>query len=161
MKKKSLVLVIALLCMASLLAAMAYTSAEVKASYTVKVVASDKALLALVPSADADGTVAVDDKGNLVLDFGKSGSKNTGLQPGSKYVWKDLVTVKNNSDNNIKVTVANPEGGHLAITSGNSAVKNTKIKGGKTLPLTFTVTVPAGAELKSATGNIVVSATTN
>ncbi|MDD2433017.1 MAG: hypothetical protein PHX01_04865 [Clostridia bacterium] len=105
MRKKSLLMVSVLLCLASLMVAMAYTSAEVQAGYTVNVVASDKALLALIPNdeANADGTADIVD-GNLVLNFGQVGDGTCGLQPGGTYIWSDLVQVKNNSQNKILVT---------------------------------------------------------
>jgi hypothetical protein len=164
MKKKGLALVVVLLCMASLLAAMAYTSAEVKAGYTIKVADSAQALLALnfnksAAAGDCSDVVGAD--GNLSITFGNT---TNGLQPGSTYKWDGLVTLKNNSGKKIKVTVNNPAGGSLAITHKNAPVNNKEIKDKGELPLTFEVTVPADTKpsaKKDLTGNIVVFATTN
>jgi hypothetical protein len=163
MKKKGLALVVVLLCMASLLAAMAYTSAEVKASYTIKVTDSASSILALnFDSSVAAGecTGVVDTDGKLRITFGKD---NCGLQPCSTYKWDGLVTLTNKSTKPIKVTVTDSVGGRLVIRDSNgAAVSKKEIAANGTLPLTFKVTVPAGAEPgegNDLTGDIVVIAT--
>jgi peroxiredoxin family protein len=168
MKKKGLVLVIALLCMASLMAAMAYTSAEVKAGYTVRVVNTNEALLALIPNdKDADGTAYVDGNGNLVLDFGRIGNEGnfSGLQPGSTYEWQELVTLKNNSQNKIQVnlTVDGEATEYLTITdSKNKQVKNLMMNQNDKEPLNFKIELPDSVKAgDNLTGKIIVSATSN
>ncbi|MDD4146609.1 MAG: hypothetical protein PHS83_05920 [Clostridia bacterium] len=167
MKKKGLALVVVLLCMASLLAAMAYSSAEVKAGYTIKVAKSDEALLALSFNENAaagDCSHSIGTDGNLKITFGKvDGETITGLQSGSTYRWKGLVTLTNKSTKPIKVTVTDSVGGRLVIRDSNgAAVSKKEIAANGTLPLTFKVTVPAGAEPgegNDLTGDIVVIAT--
>ncbi|MDD2235268.1 MAG: hypothetical protein PHS83_05915 [Clostridia bacterium] len=160
MRQKGLALVLMILCMASLLAAMAYTSADVQAGYVVQVANTEQALLALTPNLDPDGTVAVDSgTDGFSLQFGRSGSGEPGVQPGSTYTWQNLVTLTNNSGSKIKVTVSAPSGGHLVITTGenNVAVSGIIVAAGGTLPLTFTVTVPDRNDT-SLTGEIIVIA---
>ncbi|HHY06473.1 MAG TPA: hypothetical protein GX532_05800 [Clostridia bacterium] len=167
MKKKGLVLVIALLCMASLMAAMAYTSAEVQAGYTVSVVNTDKALLALIPNTDKDGTAYIDKDGNLVLDFGRIGNEGnlSGLQPGSTYEWRGLVDVQNNSQNKIEVDLSVDGAATECLTiidDKGHQVKNLKLNGNNKTTIGFRVAVPAKAQAgQNLTGNIVVSATAN
>ena len=173
MKKKGLVMVLVLLCLASLLVAMAYTSAEVKAGYTIDVVNTNEALLALVPNslnsdssgaAETDKNAYVDDKGNLVLYFGRisSGGSKYGLQPGSTYIWKDLVIVKNHSLNKIKVNlVVEAEASYVSVTDANGSpiTADTLIDHHGTLSLTFKVTVPdAAVKGTTQTGKVIVKA---
>jgi hypothetical protein len=169
MKKKSLILVLVLLCLSSLMVAMAYTSAEVQAGYTVKVAASDKALLALAPHDNSEKIAYIDDRGNLMLDFGKVGNDNHGLQPGSTYKWSNLVDVINNSTDPVTVNLEVTGGltDNLIITDkpGNNGreIKNTVLRPGNgnnnKLALTFTVTVPGNAGIGTdLTGSIIVTA---
>ena len=165
MKRKSLVLIVLLLCLASMMAAMAYTSAEVKTGYTVRVVNDDEALLALIPNGgDADGTAYINASGDLVLDFGRVGNNGnfSGLQPGSTYKWDGLVRLKNNSQNKIKVNVSvdGVAAQYLTIVdSKGKEVKNLNVNANNSEALSFEISLPkamsAGTPL---TGNIVVSA---
>lgn len=96
MKRRSLLIVVALLCMASLMAAMAFTSAMVSNSMTFAVVATDEAKLAMLENPKHHGVAdIIDDK--MVLDF------SPGMQPGSTYNYDDLFYVKNNTDKDILV----------------------------------------------------------
>jgi hypothetical protein len=167
MKKKSLILVLVLLCMASLMVAMAYASAEVQAGYTVKVAASDKALLALAPHANNGKIAYIDKQGNLVLDFGRVGDDQFGLQPGSTYKWSNLVDVTNNSADTVTVNleVSGDLARNLTITDnpGNNGqeIKNTVLAPGwnNRLMLTFIVTIPENAEIGTdLIGSIIVTA---
>jgi len=156
MRKKSLLMVSVLLCLASLMVAMAYTSAEVQAGYTVNVVASDKALLALIPNDDADGTAEIKE-GRLELSFGA-------IQPDSIYFWKDLVTVKNNSKGAVEVKFAvkvdEGEESYVAITDAEGkAIEDIELAGEGTQDISFKVTVPEGANSGDSPGTIIVSAT--
>ena len=108
--KKSLLVVIALLCMASLMAAMAFTSAKVTSSASFTVVNSDEALLALIPSefhnAAFIGGSHPSNAQMLVIDWDKGyNNQDFGIQPYSTYLWEDLFAVRNNSENPIHVKV--------------------------------------------------------
>lgn len=156
MKKKSLALVIMLLGMASFLVAMAYTSAEAKAGYTLSVTNTDEALLALIPNEDADGTAEIKE-GRLELSFGA-------IQPDSIYFWKDLVTVKNNSKGAVEVKFAvkvdEGEESYVAITDAEGkAIEDIELAGEGTQDISFKVTVPEGANSGDSPGTIIVSAT--
>lgn len=117
--KKGLLMVVILLAMASLMATMAYSSAMITNVAHLKVVTTDKALLALENKApwgndrkttgSKDNTVTIDE-GELVFKFGNGvgssgGEEFHGLQPNSVYTWNYLFTVKNKSAEDIDVTV--------------------------------------------------------
>lgn len=187
MKKKGLVLMTVLFCMASLMVAMAYTSAEVETGYTIRVVNTEEALLALIPNdQDKDGTAFMNKDGNLELDFGRIGNEGhfSGLQPGSIYEWEGLVSVQNNSQNKIKVdlTVDGPAADYLTVTAGKGnnsnkgnngnngnnkgnqnngwQIKNLELNPNDKLPLNFKIVLPQNVKVgQNFTGDIVVSAT--
>lgn len=114
MRKKGLLLVVALLALSGLMAAMAFTNARVEGKMSLKVVNTNEALLALTLGnhmaaylADTEpgikGTVASVLKINL--NKGKGGAEY-GLQRDSKYEGHDLFKVTNNSENKVSVTVS-------------------------------------------------------
>lgn len=96
MRKKGLLVVIALLAMASLMAAMAFTRAQVNNSMTFSVVSTDEAKLALIANPDHAGVAKIVDN-KLVLNFGP------GMQPGSIYSYDNLFYIQNNTDKTIYV----------------------------------------------------------
>lgn len=104
--RKSLLVVVVMLAMASLMAAMAFNSGYIHSSQRLSIVNTDNALVALVPGTgvgnlDATATVAPD--GALSLDFGKGiNGSYFGLQPGSSYVWNELFQVKSNTKEDIE-----------------------------------------------------------
>lgn len=106
MRKVGIVLIVCLLAAAGIMAAVAYSNAEVTNALGLTVVNTNNALLAITPNtgvgyADA---VAVTDSGKLVLNFAAGyGGGNFGFQPGAEYVYKNLFFVKNNSGDRIKI----------------------------------------------------------
>lgn len=96
MKRRSLLIVIALLAMASIMASMAYTRAYVANATTFAVVQTDKAKLAIIENENHKGVAKIY-KNKMVLDFSK------GMQPGSKYFYDDLFYIKNNTDKDMYV----------------------------------------------------------
>lgn len=92
MKKRSLLIVVALLCMASLMAAMAYSTATITNKADLSIVNTSDALLQLYVKDTSkvglkDGA-AYYDKGNLKFNFDKGLKGNEfGLQKNSEYVW--------------------------------------------------------------------------
>jgi len=100
--KKSLMVVVALLAIAGLLAAMAFSTATVTSYANFSVTNTDEALLALIPSEEhsAAGLIAPHPSKShkLNIDWGN-------VQSQSVYAWKDLFTVQNNSDNEIEVSI--------------------------------------------------------
>ena len=117
--KKSLLLVVILLTVASLMAAMAYTRAAVTNSAELKIVNTNKALVTLEDhtpwswedkAGAKDRTVVVKD-GELFIQFGKGVDRDGktpvfyGLQPNSVYEWNPLFTLRNKSAETIRVTV--------------------------------------------------------
>ncbi len=117
--KKGLIVVIALLAVASLMAAMAYNSATVTNAAQLKVVSTDKALLTLEANTPwswqstvgaKDNTATVKD-GELFFEFGKGVGRDGstpvfyGLQPNSEYQWNPLFTMRNKSAETIEVTI--------------------------------------------------------
>ena len=116
--KKSLILVVILLAVASLMAAMAYTKAMVTNNAELKIVNTNKALLALEPQDSKnkgfkDETAWIED-GELKFNFSKGRfyglfkdkTNIHGLQPYSVYEWVPLFAIHNNSKDTIKVTVS-------------------------------------------------------
>lgn len=107
--KKSLLVVVVLLCLASLMAAMAYNSAYVHNPTTLKIASSDNALLAVIPGTGVgnyDETAYIDQNGVMNINFGKGiNGQIFGLQPGSGYTWDSLFKIKNNSEENLKYRI--------------------------------------------------------
>lgn len=112
--KKSLLVVVVLLCVASLMAAMAYNKATVTNAAELKIVNTNKAILGLETDGHwswenktgfKDGTV-VYKNGELFFQFGKGAlGEFRGLQPNSEYTWYSLFTLRNLSKETIKVTI--------------------------------------------------------
>ncbi len=88
--RKSLMLVVVLLAIASLMGAMAYNTATVTNAGTLKVKNTNQSLLALMPCdgiGNKDLSADIVD-GDLVFDFSKGMNGNSyGLQRNSTYVW--------------------------------------------------------------------------
>lgn len=108
--KKRLMLVVSLLAIASLMAAMAFTSASVTSDASFSVVNTDSALLALTPSDFHDaaylGGTHPSNAQKLVINWDKGyNGQEFGVQPNSEYIWDDLFEVKNNSEHPIDVKV--------------------------------------------------------
>lgn len=108
--RKGLMLVVVLLAVASMMAAMAYTSATVRSDMSVTIADTDSSLLALI-KGDHNATtyVAVGHKSLakvLNIDLSKGYDNGAfGLQADSIYTWEDLFKVKNNSENAVNVTI--------------------------------------------------------
>lgn len=136
--KKSLLVVVVLLCMASILAALAYNNAYVQNPTLLKVVSTEDALVAIKPGTglgNYDETAEVVD-GVMHVNFGRGLDRQMfGLQPGSGYTWNNLFTVTNNSSEPIsyRFTVSGNISPHITITeneregnSGGLAYKDLK-----------------------------------
>ncbi|WP_409344245.1 hypothetical protein [Paenibacillus sp. MBLB4367] len=111
--KKGLLAVIAMLCVASVMAAFAYTSATVTNASTLTVANTNNALLALTADnatiGHKDLTAAIGADGKLSFNFGKGKDGAIfGLQKNSAYTWNSLFDVKNNSTDNVSVKVKYP-----------------------------------------------------
>ena len=115
MRKKSLILLVALLVAAGMMATMAFTDGYVHSIGYVKVSASDEALLSVIPADTSlvgykDVTAKIE-AGAVLFQFGKSGLGTfPGMQPGSRYSWDALISLHNKSLDNIEY--------HFGITSG-------------------------------------------
>jgi hypothetical protein len=129
MKKKSLLLVVALLALSGLMASMAFTSAWVKDKMTLSVVNTNEALIALEPGNhnaayyvdNAKGIGPVASTLRINLNRGKDGVEY-GMQRNSRYQWDELFKVTNNSENTVKVTVSlDKKGGpEVSMKTGSS-----------------------------------------
>lgn len=95
--RKSLLLVVVLLAMASLMAAMALTRAEINNGMKFSVVSTDEAKVSVKPNTDDHTGVAYIEDNKMVLDFSR------GMQPGSKYTYKNLFTIENKTEKTIYV----------------------------------------------------------
>lgn len=104
MKRRSLLVVVVLLCVASLMAAMAYTSAKVTSGAEIKITNTNEALLALVSGGgnDNDSTFEVrDGEGYFKIGKGYNGN-NYGFQPNSHYEYQWFMHVDNNSSEKVE-----------------------------------------------------------
>lgn len=101
--KKSLMMMLCLLCVASLVAGMAYTSAGVDTDSKITLSAADDALLAfdMGDASDKDKTVDIKE-GKVIMNFDNEGH---GIQPNGLYVWDDCIKVTNNSKNTVEFYV--------------------------------------------------------
>lgn len=137
MKKKGLLLVVALLALSGLMAAMAYSQATITNAASLTVANTNEALLALKPLGgvgNLDETARLVD-GDLVFSFGRGmgpfarAGKEYGLQRDSVYQWggnanTGMFEIWNNSRDHIHVsmgTVNVPAGVRIFVksTSGN------------------------------------------
>lgn len=140
-RKKGLFAVVAALAISSVMAAMAYTHAEVTNPATMQVTNSAKAYLRVYPSFHTnnpevgykDVNVFEDKDGIFKFDFtkGAHGVGATGFQPGSKYEFDQLFCVFNESKDSIQywVTTDIP---YITIKAGDTVlVDNGKTTGKK------------------------------
>lgn len=102
--KKGLMSVVFLLATSSAMAAMSFSSAEVKSDMSFSVKNSNEALLALIANAD-HAAPGYNSYGELAIDLNKGYQGSYGVQNDSKYTWNKLFTVKNNSEKEITVKV--------------------------------------------------------
>lgn len=105
MKRRSLLIVVALLCMASLMAAMAYSSATVTNAAEMRVTKTEGSLLRFDAATNGNQrapetgyTVKFED-GEMILDFTQGSSSAPGFQPNSEYVYEKLFRVVNAEQN--------------------------------------------------------------
>jgi len=105
--KKGLLLVVLLLAMASMMAAMAYTSATVNNDAQMTLQNTQDALLALSASEEHNAAYYHDVTANILrIDLDKgNGNVDYGIQPYSEYAWEDLFTVTNNSEHTVDVEI--------------------------------------------------------
>ncbi len=108
--RKSLLVVVVLLCVASLMAAMAYTSATLRNQASFKVSNTDAALLAIrAGDHAAAGYTSGSTSKELVINWAKGNNGEFGVQSGSVYIWENLFYVKNNADHPVKVSITVPK----------------------------------------------------
>ncbi len=139
MKRRSLLVVVALLCLASLMAAMAFTSATIINAAELKISTTDRSLISLEANTPwswqdttgaKDRTVVVKD-GELFIQLGKGIDRNPsapyfwGLQPNSEYQWNPLFTLRNKSAEKVKITLSVTEDLKQYITFGTCGQSNT------------------------------------
>lgn len=105
--KKGLVSVAGLLAASSVMAAMSFSSAEVKSDMNISVDKSSEALLALKANEEHKAVEGSNAKNELSIDLGKGyNGLNSGVQTDSRYYWDDLFYVQNNSDETIHVKIS-------------------------------------------------------
>lgn len=118
--KKRILVTATLLCVAFLMATMAYNIATVTNTASLKVVNTSEALLTLEDhtpwswqkTTGAKDKTAAQENGELVFRFGRGvGRDGTspvfyGLQPNSCYQWNPLFTLRNKSAETINVTLS-------------------------------------------------------
>lgn len=128
MKRRSLLIVVALLCMASLMAAMAFTSATVTNPATMSIVNSAEAYVRAYPAHHTnevgykDVNVFIGEDGRFTFDFtkGAHGIGATGFQPGSRYEFNDLFTIYDESKDAINVWLENDGLKYITVKYGDT-----------------------------------------
>lgn len=107
--KKSLMVVVALLAIAGLMAAMAFSTASVTSYGKFSIVNTDEAMLAFTPGENHPDSAYLTapyagKSQKLQLDF-------DGIQSQSIYTFEELFSIKNNTSNTIEVSLElDPEG---------------------------------------------------
>jgi hypothetical protein len=115
MKKKGLLMVVALLAMASIMAAMAFNSATITSNGNITIKNTAESLVGLQNNTfytgelgNKDATVQIVD-GKMVFNFGWGGNQTKGLvygqQQNSTYIWDSLFYVFTQSLEDVEVTV--------------------------------------------------------
>lgn len=113
--KKSLMFLLVLLCMASLVAGMAYSMVNVTTESTIALSAADDAILAFKVIEDADGTFS--DKNNKIAMNFQSGNNSHGIQANADYTYEKNLIITNNSADTVRVTILDQSGkGELMAT---------------------------------------------
>jgi hypothetical protein len=156
--KKSLLVVVSLLCMASLMAAMAYTTAKVTSSADMIVTKSSMALLRFdnygTPEEGYTSGVS-SESGEMWFDFTQGTTKN-GFQPNSEYTYSKLFRVINeqnrNNDRNSSILVtAETDLPYLYLydSKGTALIENGVSTGNSGVAGYYTVVfkVPSGAPM--------------
>ena len=111
--KKSLMIVVALLAIAGLMAAMAYTSATVTSYGQFEIKNTDEAMLAFIPGADhGDYAKLIDESDHWTKNASKKLDLDLGIvQSQSVYKWNELFRVQNNTNHWVEVKIElDPEG---------------------------------------------------
>lgn len=177
--KKGLLVVIALLAFASIMAAMAYTSATVTNPATMSIVNSTKALLRVYPRFHQnnpevgykDVNVFVDEDGRFKFDFTKgawgAGAGSVGFQPGSRYEFEDLFCIYNGSMDTVEYWLENDGMEYITIKAGNTVLINNGTDTGSKVTLGSSTgtwyldvifDIPEDADLENISGNIIIHA---
>ncbi|HYF94731.1 MAG TPA: hypothetical protein VD969_21160 [Symbiobacteriaceae bacterium] len=103
MKSRLLGLAVVLVALAVIINALALQQADITSTFTVSVVGSGSALIAIAADTDGaqDGDIGVDDttSGYAMLTV------DTGLQPGSTYVFEKAFEIVNNSGDTVDITL--------------------------------------------------------
>ncbi|MGI6113832.1 MAG: hypothetical protein ACOYEJ_06890 [Mahellales bacterium] len=181
--KKGLILVVVLLCVASLMAAMAYSTATVTNPASMSIVNTSKALLRLEAQNrydNLDKNAYIED-GELKFNFAKGKDGGLfGVQKNSVYEWNRLFRVQNNSNSNIKFTITCDNADlqkYLTVETDHSNYKHKFIDNGVytdfwcplyassangfpyyNMWIKVTIDVPAGVDLENMSGNLIVRA---
>ncbi|MGB9825779.1 MAG: hypothetical protein ACPLRU_03810 [Desulfofundulus sp.] len=175
--KRGVLVVVALLALASVMAAMAYTSATVTHPASMSIVNSAKAYLRVYPSFHQnspevgykDVNVFVDEDGRFKFDFtkGAHGVGATGFQPGSRYEFNDLFCIYNESKDTVEYWLENVGMKYITIKAGNTIlINNGEATGNKvaigssagTWYLDVIFDIPENANLEDLSGTIIVHA---
>ncbi|MGI6486371.1 MAG: hypothetical protein GX759_05500 [Thermoanaerobacterales bacterium] len=173
--KKGLLVVIALLAVASIMAAMAYTSARVTNPATMAIVNSGKAFLRIYPSftqnnpgtSYKDVNVFIDEDGRFKFDFTKGawGAGSVGFQPGSRYEFEDLFCIYNGSKDTVRYWLENDGIEYISIKAGNTYLIKDGVSTGNKITLGSSTgtwyldvifDIPEDADLENISGNIIV-----
>lgn len=129
--KKGLMFVLSMLCMASLVAGMAYSMVNVSTDSSITLSAADDAMLAFSVAEDADKTFTIE-KNKVTMDFSTGETAKHGIQPNAEYTWYDNLTLTNNSEETVRVTILDNDGDNRIMKSDDVQMTIMKYsKGGK------------------------------
>jgi len=175
--KRGVFVVAALLALASVMAAMAYTSATVTSPASMAVVNSATAYLRVYPSFHQnnpevgykDVNVFIDQDGRFKFDFtkGAHGVGATGFQPGSRYEFKDLFCIYNESKDTVEYWLENDGIKYITVKAGNTILIDNGVSTGNkvaigssagTWYLDVIFDIPEDAEMEHIDGSIIIYA---
>jgi hypothetical protein len=169
--KKRLLLVCVLLALSGLMAAMAYSYAEVTNAGSIKIVSTNNALVAIAHAGSDQDKIVQIEEGEAVFKFGRGfGGEMWGFQPNSVYKYDAFMHVKNNSNNPVRVwlELKDFDGAEEYITIthlGTKVIDKGKwtgakieigLEGWRTRNFGLTIDVPSGAPRTQFNGTIIV-----
>jgi hypothetical protein len=172
MRKVGIVVIVAVLAVAGVMAALAYSSATVENDFSLAVVTTNDALLALEPGNH--NAAYITDGGELAIDLSRGlNNEKFGLNKRSEYKWSELFAVKNNSENAVGVVIdldgfewipglkvfarVSGSGGWKEISAGLQRL-TFNLNSGEEQYIDVKVVVPRGVHRNTYFGTLVVSA---
>jgi hypothetical protein len=171
--KRSVFVVVALLAAASLMAAMAYSTATVRSAGEILIANSNSALVSIGHAGTDQDKIVQNEDGKAVFYFGRGFEGGMfGFQQDSEYHYDYFMHVINNSDNPVEVWlelegfgdaaawITISHGGTVLIDEGSQTGDRVTIDldGWRTRNFTLDINVEGGAVMDSFSGTVIVHA---